>query len=110
MRLKRALLNVVVLCVTLVVGLLLGEAGARLILNPADFLSVTTVRDDVLGTRSPARKEIGQTPRWSARDCTRHDCVARTLTGQRCPVSVVRAAFGTCNERGAKLRRGRTKG
>jgi hypothetical protein len=47
----RMLLNVIVLCGALTVGLLLGEAGARLVLNPADFLSVTTVRDDVLGIR-----------------------------------------------------------
>ena len=55
MRLKGVLLNFVVLSVTLVVGLLLGEAGARLVLNPADFLSVTTVRDDVLGIRISPR-------------------------------------------------------
>jgi hypothetical protein len=45
------LLNAVVLCVALTIGLLLGEGGARLVLNPADFLSVRTIRDDVLGIR-----------------------------------------------------------
>lgn len=48
---RRGLLNVVVLFVALGIGLLLSEGIARLILNPADFLSVTTVRDDVLGIR-----------------------------------------------------------
>ena len=48
---RRVLANVVVLCVALTIGLLLGEGGARLVLNPADFLSVTTIRDDVLGIR-----------------------------------------------------------
>ena len=48
---KRRLLNVVVLLVALAIGLLLSEGVARLALNPADFLSVATVRDDVLGIR-----------------------------------------------------------
>ena len=51
LRMRRVLANVVVLCVALTIGLLLGEGGARLVLNPADFLSVTTIRDDVLGIR-----------------------------------------------------------
>ena len=48
---KRALANVTVLLVSLAVGLVLGEAVARFALNPADFLSVTTVQDEVLGIR-----------------------------------------------------------
>lgn len=41
----------VVLVISLNLGLLLGEGGARLILNPADHLSARTVPDDILGIR-----------------------------------------------------------
>jgi acetyltransferase AlgX (SGNH hydrolase-like protein) len=51
---KRRLSNVGVLLVALAISLLLAEGGARLVLNPADFLSVTTIRDDVLGIRVAA--------------------------------------------------------
>ena len=50
---RRRLLNVIVLLTALAVGLGLGEGVARLVLNPADFLSVTPIRDDVLGIRVP---------------------------------------------------------
>jgi len=53
MRIKRAIANGVVLLVSLTIGLLLCEAGARLFLNPADYLSATTVRDEILGIRVP---------------------------------------------------------
>lgn len=43
--------NVAVLFVSLAIGLIAGEGGARLILNPADFLSVATVQDEMLGIR-----------------------------------------------------------
>lgn len=48
---KRALVNGGVVVASLIVALVLTELVARMFLNPADFLSVTTVRDDVLGIR-----------------------------------------------------------
>jgi hypothetical protein len=49
MRLKQRLTNVLIVLVSAAVGLLLGEAGARMFLNPADYLSVTLKKDDILG-------------------------------------------------------------
>lgn len=48
---KRIFTNALLLAVSLGIGLLISEAGARLVLNPADYLSVDTVVDDVLGIR-----------------------------------------------------------
>jgi hypothetical protein len=50
-RIKTALANAGVLLISLSIAALLCEAGARLLLDPADYLSVTTERDDVLGIR-----------------------------------------------------------
>jgi hypothetical protein len=47
----RTVAGAVLLLVSLVIGGLLVEAGARLVLDPADYLSVTTVPDEVLGIR-----------------------------------------------------------
>jgi hypothetical protein len=49
MNLRQAGPNGVVLLLSVVVGLVVCEAGARLVLNPADYLSVTMVPDNVLG-------------------------------------------------------------
>ena len=49
MKSKPVLANVVVVLVSLLVGTILCEVGARFVLNPADYLSVTTLRDPVLG-------------------------------------------------------------
>jgi hypothetical protein len=46
---KPVLANVVVVLVSLLFGTILCEVGARFVLNPADYLSVTTLRDPVLG-------------------------------------------------------------
>jgi hypothetical protein len=51
MAIRRALTNGLLLLVALGLGLLLSEVGARLLLNPADYLSATTVSDDILGLR-----------------------------------------------------------
>ncbi len=48
---RTVLANVAVVAVSLLVGVVLCEVGARLILNPADYLSVTTYPDDILGIR-----------------------------------------------------------
>lgn len=49
MKLKQTIAKVIILVVSFSVGVLLCEAGARLILNPADYLSAETIRDNVLG-------------------------------------------------------------
>jgi hypothetical protein len=54
MQLNRAFANALLLAISLAASVLLSEAGARLILNPADYLSVETVADDALGIRVAA--------------------------------------------------------
>ena len=49
MNARRAIANAAILVVSLVVALALCELGARLVLNPADYLSVTMKPDQVLG-------------------------------------------------------------
>jgi hypothetical protein len=60
---KRVIGNTVLVLVSLLVGLLLCEVAARLLLNPADYLSVRTITDDVLGIRiepgAPGFDELG---------------------------------------------------
>jgi SGNH hydrolase-like domain, acetyltransferase AlgX len=51
MRIKRIITNGVVILISCTIGLLLSEACAHLLLNPADYLSVTTTQDDILGIR-----------------------------------------------------------
>ena len=51
MRVTTAAANGLVLLVSLATAVLLCEAGARLFLDPADYVSVTTERDDILGIR-----------------------------------------------------------
>ena len=48
-RLKQTALNATVIGFSVIVALALCEFGARLFLNSADYLSVTTVKDDILG-------------------------------------------------------------
>ncbi len=49
MKSKPVLANVAVALVSVLVGTILCEVGARFVLNPADYLSVTLLRDPVLG-------------------------------------------------------------
>ncbi len=49
MKLKHALVKGIILVVSLSIGTLLCEAGSRIILNQADYLSVKTIRDNILG-------------------------------------------------------------
>lgn len=59
MRIARSLTHVAMVVASFGVGLLGCEVGARLVLNPADYLSATTVRDDVLGIRvAPASRGV----------------------------------------------------
>jgi hypothetical protein len=49
MALKLRLANVLMVLVSVVVALLMGEAGARVFLNPSDYLSATLKKDGILG-------------------------------------------------------------
>jgi hypothetical protein len=49
MKIKKLLINVTVLVVSVSVGLLLCEFASRLVLNPADYLNVGMVKDPVYG-------------------------------------------------------------
>jgi hypothetical protein len=46
---KPWLANVLLVLVSVIAGLLLGEAGARVFLNPSDYLSAPLKKDDILG-------------------------------------------------------------
>jgi hypothetical protein len=52
---KQAAANAIVVGISLVVAVGLSELGARLVLNSADYLSVSTVKDDVLGITIPPK-------------------------------------------------------
>lgn len=58
-KLKRASINICVLAVSLVVGLLLCEGLARVILHSADFLSIEPVGDKILGMVPSAATQAG---------------------------------------------------
>lgn len=49
MKFKHSIAISILLLVSLSIGILLCEAGSRLILNPADYLSPTIMRDNILG-------------------------------------------------------------
>ena len=49
MKLKQTITKAILLSVSLSIGVILCEAGARLILNPADYLSPKMIKDEVLG-------------------------------------------------------------
>src|SRR5262245_46686266 len=51
---NRIVINVVLVTLSLGGSLILCELASRLLLNPADYLSVKTVYDDVLGIRVAA--------------------------------------------------------
>jgi hypothetical protein len=52
-RLTSAVINGAVVLVSLAVALVVCEGAARIVLDPGDYLSVTTVSDDVLGITLP---------------------------------------------------------
>jgi hypothetical protein len=62
-RMKRFAQNCIVLLVACIISLVLAEAGSRLVMNPADYLGVTTVPDEILGmtvtANSPGFDEWG---------------------------------------------------
>src|SRR5262245_55537941 len=51
MRTSQAIARCLLLAGSLVTGLLLSELGAQMFLNPGDYLTVTTVPDEVLGIK-----------------------------------------------------------
>lgn len=54
MKLKKILLNLSIVAVSSSIGLFLCEFGCRLVLNPADYLSVDLKEDKILGRTMPA--------------------------------------------------------
>lgn len=68
MKLKKLFANLGILAVSVGFGLLVCELASRLVLNPADYLSVAMVKDDVLGA-VPAPGTSGF-DRWGFRNPT----------------------------------------
>src|SRR5579864_4270611 len=67
MRLKSVLINLSVLVVSIGFALLLAEFVSRLVLNPADFLKLEVVHDDVLGA-VPSPSAMAEFDRWGFRN------------------------------------------
>jgi hypothetical protein len=67
MRLRKALLNLSLFAASVGFGLLLAEFGARLFLNPSDFLSLEVVPDDILGA-APSRSALAAFDKWGFRN------------------------------------------
>lgn len=66
MKLGRTIEATLILALSVFIGLALCEAGARLVLNPADYLSTSTIKDDVLGiTVAPNRSGFDE---WGFRN------------------------------------------
>jgi len=63
MKLKRVFQNSALLVVSCFIALLFAEVGSRLVINPADYLAVTTVPDEIVGivveAKSPGFDEWG---------------------------------------------------
>ena len=67
MKIKRIIVNLLVLVVVLGIGLLLAEFGARLVLNPSDFLKLEVVHDDILGA-VPSPSAMAGFDKWGFRN------------------------------------------
>jgi len=68
MKVKTLLGSSAVVAVSLAVTLVLCEVVARIVLNPADYLSVAMVHDDVLGAAVPASAVSHQFDAWGFRN------------------------------------------
>ena len=68
MKVKTALANAAILAVSVVLSVLLAEVLARMALNPADYLSVDMVHDDVLGAVPSTTTGSSQFDRWGFRN------------------------------------------
>ena len=64
----RPTLNLLLLAISAALGLLLCEGLARLTLRPADYLSVETVKDDVLGAVPSRHTQAGGLDAWGFRN------------------------------------------
>jgi len=69
MKIKKTLINISIALVSVCIGLLLCEFGARLVLNPADFLRLDLVPDNVLGA-VPSPSAMSGFDRWGFRNPT----------------------------------------
>ena len=65
---KKLLVNLLVLVVAGLIGVVLCELTARLVLRPADYLSVEMVHDDVLGAVPSAGARSGGFDAWGFRN------------------------------------------
>lgn len=68
MKIKPTLLNVALVAVSGIAGLLLGELGARIVLNAADYLAVEMVPDEVLGAVPAPNTSAGGFDAWGFRN------------------------------------------
>ena len=67
MKIRKALINFTVLALSTALGLVLCEFGARLFLNPSDFLHLEVVHDDVLGM-VPSPSAMAGFDKWGFRN------------------------------------------
>jgi hypothetical protein len=67
MKIKKVFINFSVLVLSTGIGLLLCEFGARLVLNPSDFLHLDVVQDDVLGM-VPSPSAMAGFDQWGFRN------------------------------------------
>jgi len=67
MKIRKALINFIVLALSTALGLVVCEFGARLFLNPSDFLHLEVVPDDVLGM-VPSPSAMAGFDKWGFRN------------------------------------------
>lgn len=67
MKIKKLFINLSVFLVSVAIGMLLAEFGARLVLNPSDFLSLEVVGDPVLGI-VPSPSAMAGFDKWGFRN------------------------------------------
>lgn len=68
MKIRSILANFALLSVSIVIGLLLCELGARIVLNPSDFLGVEMVSDEILGGVPSPNTKAGGFDAWGFRN------------------------------------------
>ncbi len=68
MKTRTVLGNLSILVLSGVIGLLLCEWAARMILNPSDYLSVEMVRDEILGAIPSPNATTGRFDAWGFRN------------------------------------------
>ena len=68
MKIKTPLANAAVLAISVAVSILLGEVFARIVLRPADYLSVDMVHDEILGAVPLTTPGPGRFDAWGYRN------------------------------------------